>query len=106
MTAPTNPAPLPVVACEIVPAFEFHGFDTPPKGATVQADSGTWIAAVAVPLALFEDEAFMTAVWERAVSRAASQGRYPTPDMTTRLCGRDWVDGVLAELRERAGVTA
>jgi hypothetical protein len=98
MTVPTNPAPLPVVACEIVPEFVFHGFDAPPKGATVQADSGTWIAALAVPLALFEDVGFAVAVGNRV--RALHEA-----DETQSLadcCA--YVNAIAAELRARAGV--
>jgi hypothetical protein len=92
MTAPTNPAPLPVVACEIVPEFVFHGFDAPPKGATVQADSGTWIAALAVPLALFEDDEFGHAVYSRV------------RDLVGYLAMFEVLTAIAAELRARAGV--
>jgi hypothetical protein len=72
MTALKPPAPLPVVACDIVPAYEFHGFNTPPQVATVQNDSGVWIAAVAVPWALFHDTAFQNACMDRWQRGAAS----------------------------------
>jgi hypothetical protein len=79
MTAPTNPAPLPVVACEILEGGEvitleehhlYEGFDRDPGN------------ALAVPLALFEDYWFRKAVYGRAEF--------------------DVIDAIAAELRERA----
>jgi hypothetical protein len=77
MTAPTNLAPLPVVACWI--------------GRDKWLYRSPWevsdIPAVAVPLALFEDAEFRMAVMDRW-----------TDDTATSM-----LDAIAAELRERAG---
>jgi hypothetical protein len=60
MTAPANPAPLPVVACWIDPIPESQ-----PAVFQHMYEDGD-LPAVAVPLALFEDHWFRMAVYRRA----------------------------------------
>jgi hypothetical protein len=83
MTAPTNPAPSPVVAC----AISLSGKPWPAKQMTEED-----IPALAVPLALFEDDEFGHAVYSRV------------RDIVGYLATFEVIAAIAAELRARAGV--
>jgi hypothetical protein len=97
MSEDATSAPLPVVACEIVPQFTFAGFNTPPQVATVQNDTGVWIAAVAVPWALFEDEGFRRECRHRLNEMLVDWLLMSTPGQARP----DIYDAIAAELTHR-----
>jgi hypothetical protein len=93
MTAPTNPAPLPVVACWVTTA----GAPDVTTREVERITDGPSHGALAVPLALFEDAGFMAAV-ERREWDARPKGIVRHRGLSS------WLAAIAAELRERAGV--
>jgi hypothetical protein len=85
MSNPTTPAPLPVVACDIA-LWSAEGV------ATVHPYQHGDIPALAVPLALFEDDEFGHAVYSRV------------RDLVGYLATFEVLTAIAAELRARAGV--
>jgi hypothetical protein len=94
MTAPsTPPVALPVVACWVTTAGA-------PDVTTREIERITDAPshnALAVPLALFEDEGFVLRVSDRAW-----ENYYRANDGTTRPGTRKYLDAIAAELRARA----
>jgi hypothetical protein len=85
----------PVVRCEIVPSMTITGCGDPEQTpARVQPDTGVWVAALAVPDVLWDDEEFRAAVYARAAG-ACNQWDYPSLP--------DYLNAIRAELRSRAG---
>jgi hypothetical protein len=101
MTAPTNPAPLPVVACVIgiAPTQKAKRHVIAAEYATEVRDGD--LPALAVSLALFEDEGFIDAILARmAPDDWACACQDEKEDWLLRL--RVDLDAIAAELRERA----
>jgi hypothetical protein len=98
MTAPTNSAPLPVVA-SVIWHLKQHPDVPLVQSARMRKTIGglpSDLDAVTVPLALFDDEEFMTAVdrreWDSARKSSNHRGL------------SSWLTAIAAELRARAGV--
>jgi hypothetical protein len=98
MSEDANPAPLPVVACDIA-LWSAEGV------ATVHPYQHGDIPALAVPLALFEDAGFRKAVGvrHRRMTYDAIENRHSS-HASDQCFSPTMFDAIAAELRARAGV--